>query len=279
MKYRNYSCNPAIRRHTMREGINKVHPNSKHDKCLDVELDEESFECLMNKFAKENYSKSIRRIKATKATYNRRTDSIKLECKVFLRNGNVAAPVFEFKEGAADHNRAVFEAREITNIFSTRSKSTPFKFNVRRLGNNIRFESMRYRYRVNTNAGRTSLVEGRNRLKEATDPTQSSKEIEKLVKIAIATGVKRGARVLKTKGYEINTSEPYESLCKDMGIKTDTIPKSAASKWRNQGVNSVEFDAKKFALIAKFGDGKTRTYSIDENGNVNLITQRGTTSY
>lgn len=269
MNYRNYSRNQAMNRRRMREGVDKIRPDGKCDKCLDVELDEESFECLMNKFAKENYNKSIRRIKATKAVYNRRTDSIKVECKVFLRNGNVATPVFEFKEGAADHNRAVFEAREVTNIFGARSKSTPFKFNVRRRGNSIKFESMQYKYRVNTNAGRTSLVEGRNRLREADNSTQNSKEIEKLVKDAISAGVKKGAKVLKDKGYEINTSKPYESLCKDMGIKEDTIPKSAAFKWMNQDVESVEFDAKNFALVAKFGDGKTRTFDIDEKGNIN----------
>lgn len=253
----------------LRENSDKIYPDDKCKDCLEVALDEESFECLMNEFAKENYRKSIRRIKATEAVYNYKTDRIRVECKVFLRRGGTTTTVFEFKEGAADHNRAVFEAREITNVFGARSNSTPFKFNVRRRGNRIKFESLKYNYKVSARSGKTYQVNGRNTLREAAlMSTHNAKGIEQIVKDAITAGVKKGAKTLINKGYEINTAKPYESLCADMGIKEDTIPKSAAFKWMNQEIDTVEFDPNKFALVAEFSDGKTRTFPIDDKGNI-----------
>lgn len=114
--------------------------------CLNCELDEESFDEALTDFIEENYKNSCKKMKVVKATYNTKDDALKLECRIFMKNGKVKPVTLKLKEAKCQGNSAILKGFDASNAFKVEGKRAPFIFKVSRCGNKIKCEGLSYSY-------------------------------------------------------------------------------------------------------------------------------------
>lgn len=114
--------------------------------CLNCELDEESFDDALTDFIEENYKNSCKKMKVAKATYNTKDDTLKLECRIFMKNGKVKPVTLKLKEANSNGTRAILKGFDASNSFKVEGKKAPFTFRVSCRGNKVKCESLSYSY-------------------------------------------------------------------------------------------------------------------------------------
>lgn len=128
---------------------------------LPYELDDESFNGAMDEFVKENYGKSVNSMKMVRASYNPKSDAIKIECRLMMKNGKRLPATFVMKEAKNYGNRSLMTMTESTNTFKMESKNTPaFKLSVIRAGKMLACESISYSYQTTHPKAGKVKVEG-----------------------------------------------------------------------------------------------------------------------
>jgi len=144
---------PATRKAEMRKPANR-RPATKRTapKFTGYQLDESTFNPFMTKFIRENY-KNARAYAMKSATYNKARKALKVECVITMKNGSKKRSVLTF-EGFNPNSRALL-AKDTTNTFKCEGRTAPFRFAVRKVGNTIKCEGLKYNYVTK------SLKEGR----------------------------------------------------------------------------------------------------------------------
>ena len=139
---------PASRKAEMRKPATR----KSAPKFTGYQLDESTFNPFMTKFIRENY-KNARAYAMKSATYNKARKALKVECVITMKNGSKKRSVLTF-EGFNPNNRALL-AKDTTNTFKCEGRTAPFRFSVRKVGNVIKCEGLKYNYVTK------SLKEGR----------------------------------------------------------------------------------------------------------------------
>lgn len=107
------------------------------------QLDESTFNPFMTKFIRENY-KNARSFAIKSATHFKNTRTLKIECVITMKNGkrkNATLKVENFNP-----NSRVMSAKDASRTFKCEGKVAPFRFSVRKIGNTIKCEGLRYNF-------------------------------------------------------------------------------------------------------------------------------------
>ena len=128
-------------------------------KCCEVDLDDESFNDVMDEFVEENYSECLESLHVTEATYLKDINKMDLKCEATTKSGVKVPVTFRLTEKIARHGRALMDAVETSRVFKTEG-TLPFRFMVSKKDNAIVCESMSYRFvTTHSKAGKVK-VEG-----------------------------------------------------------------------------------------------------------------------
>lgn len=137
-----------------------------------LNLDEKTFNKFLTKFIRENYNgtKSFEVVGA-----KRNGNILKLECKIVMTDGKTKKTVLNCNFNGQS---GIMRARD-NGLFKAESKKSPFMFKVKRTGNVITCEGMKYDFvtrRGTKNESKTYQVCG-TYLNESVRPTTESKRI------------------------------------------------------------------------------------------------------
>lgn len=137
-------------------------PNVTNTRNSSLHLDESTFNPFLTKFIRENY-KSAKSFTIRNANIVGKT--LKLECVIKSKNDKVKRTVLTVNN--FNPNMTVMPARDSSNVFKVENKnSAPFIFKVKRYGNVIKCEGMRYNFVTKSiKEGKKARVQG-NLVKE-----------------------------------------------------------------------------------------------------------------
>lgn len=107
------------------------------------QLDESTFNPFMTKFIRENY-KNARSFAIKSATHFKNTRTLKIECVVTMKNGSKKRATLKVEN--FNPNAKVMLAKDASRTFKCEGKVAPFRFAVRKVGNTIKCEGLRYNY-------------------------------------------------------------------------------------------------------------------------------------
>lgn len=107
------------------------------------QLDESTFNPFMTKFIRENY-KNARSFAIKSATHFRNTHTLKIECLITMKNGKKKRATLKVEN--FNPNSRVMSAKDASRTFKCEGKVAPFRFSVRKIGNTIKCEGLRYNY-------------------------------------------------------------------------------------------------------------------------------------
>lgn len=107
------------------------------------QLDESTFNPFMTKFIRENY-KNARSFTIKSATHFKGTNTLKIECVVTMKNGSKKRATLKVER--FNPNSKVMLAKDASRTFKCEGKVAPFRFAVRKVGNTIKCEGLRYNY-------------------------------------------------------------------------------------------------------------------------------------
>lgn len=125
-----------------------------------TDIDEESFECMMNEFLHDNYRNSVENLHIDKITYNEASDRLRAHCTVTLKEGKTRKAVFEMREIGFLKNTAKLVANETTDLFKVEKTHRPFLITAKTSGKMVTFESMKYRFQSTHPKVGAVMVEG-----------------------------------------------------------------------------------------------------------------------
>lgn len=138
-------------------------PVCAEPECAEVDLDDESFNEVMDDFVEENYSECLESLHVTEAAYIKDRDVIELRCEAITKSGGKVPVKFELTERLNRNGRSRLLAKEVSNAFKIESTEPAFRFNVVQKNDAIVCESMAYGYTtVHSKAGKVK-VEGISR--------------------------------------------------------------------------------------------------------------------
>lgn len=150
----------AARRRKSESAPKKIKKSCKEE-YLPYELDDESFNNALTEFVTENYGSSVKGMKLVRASYSPKADTMKLECRLTMKEGKKVPAVFIMREAKNFGNRSIMTATEATKTFKIESRRTPaFKLDVRRAGKVLACESITYNYVTKHNTAGRVQVEG-----------------------------------------------------------------------------------------------------------------------
>ena len=107
------------------------------------QLDESTFNPFMTKFIRENY-KNARSFAIKSATHFKNTNTLKIECVITMKNGNKKRATLKVEK--FNPNARVMLAKDSSRTFKCEGKVAPFRFAVRKVGNTIKCEGLKYNY-------------------------------------------------------------------------------------------------------------------------------------
>ena len=107
------------------------------------QLDESTFNPFMTKFIRENY-KNARSFAIKSATHFKNTRTLKIECVVTMKNGSRKRATLKVEN--FNPNSKVMLAKDASRTFKCEGKVAPFRFAVRKVGNTIKCEGLKYNF-------------------------------------------------------------------------------------------------------------------------------------
>lgn len=137
------------------DGVKECDCNKKY-----TDIDDESFECMMNEFLHDNYRNSVESLHVDKITYNEASDRLRAHCTVTLKEGTTRKAIFEMREISFLKNTAKLVANETTGLFKVEKTHRPFLITAKTSGKMVTFESMKYRFQSTHPKVGAVMVEG-----------------------------------------------------------------------------------------------------------------------
>lgn len=136
-----------------------------------MNLDESTFNPFLTKFIRENY-KNAKSFTVKGAKLEKKSRTLRLECVITMKSGNSKKATLRV-EGFNPNSR-VMRAYDAGRTFKceSRSKVAPFNFKIRKVGNTIKCEGLRYNYTTKSlKEGKRYQVSG-NLIRESRTPAR-----------------------------------------------------------------------------------------------------------
>lgn len=134
-------------------------------------LDESTFNPFLTKFIRENY-KNARSFVMKRATYNKATKDLRVECLIAMKNGKTKKATLKFEK--FNPNNKILAAKDASRTFKCESRNiAPFKFKVSCRNKVIKCEGLKYNYVTKGLKENARLQVSGNLIKESRkNPTQ-----------------------------------------------------------------------------------------------------------